>query len=100
VLLAAVGIPVVVVAVVTVALLVAGPGALDPDQVERDVAAEFEEREGVTLDLACPDDLPPESGGVYTCEGTTADGAAVAVEIRIADPEDDVDYVWEVIPAG
>jgi hypothetical protein len=86
--------------VVTFAVLVAGPGALDPSEVERDVAAEYEGREGVTLDLDCPDEMPPESGGVYTCEGTTADGQEVDVEVRIADPEDDVDYVWEVFPAG
>jgi hypothetical protein len=89
-----------VAAVVTFAVLVAGPGALDPDQVERDVAAEYEEREGVSLDLACPEDMPPESGGVYTCEGTTADGESVDVEVRIADPEDDVDYEWAVLPGG
>jgi hypothetical protein len=89
-----------VAAVVTFAVLVAGPGALDPDEVERDVAAEYQAREGVTLDLDCPEDMPPASGEVYSCRGTRADGDAVDIEVQIADPEADVDYEWVVVPAG
>jgi Domain of unknown function (DUF4333) len=68
--------------------------ALDTGEVERDVAADHEEREGVALDLDCPDDMPMESGGVFPCRGTTPAGEDVYVEIRIADPEDAVDYHW------
>jgi hypothetical protein len=98
-LLAAVGLPVVLVVAVFLLLRAVGPGDLDPASVERDVAAEFEERGGVTLDLTCPDDMPRESGGVFLCRGTTAEGERLVVEIQIADPADDVDYRWLDYPA-
>jgi hypothetical protein len=71
-----------------------GPGELDAAQVQRDVAAQYEAREGVALELSCPDEMPVESGGVFACRGTTAEGEDLYVEIPIADPQEDVDYHW------
>ncbi len=99
VLLAAVGIPVALVVAVVALVRAVGPGELDPAAVERDVAARFEEREGVALDLHCPDDMPRESGGVFLCRGSTAEGGRLVVEIQIADPTDDVAYHWLDYPA-
>jgi hypothetical protein len=76
-----------------------GPGALDPADVERDVTAQFEQREGVAPELRCPEEMPPESGGVFFCRGTTGDGERLVVEVQIADPEDDLDYRWLDYPA-
>ena len=70
------------------------PGELDAAQVQREVAAQYEAREGVALDLSCPDEMPVESGGVFACRGTTAQREDVYVEIQIADPEEDVAYHW------
>lgn len=99
VLLAAVGIPVVLV----VAVLALGwslqPGRLDPADVERDVAAQYETRAGVALELSCPEDMPRESGGVFLCRGTTGDGERLVVEVEIADPSDDAEYHWVDHPA-
>ena len=71
-----------------------GPGELAAAQVERDVAAQYEQREGVALDVRCAEDMPKESGGVFACDGTTAEGEDLYVEIQIADPGEDVDYHW------
>jgi hypothetical protein len=71
-----------------------GPGELDVAQVQRDVAAQYEAREGVALELSCPDEMPVESGGVFACRGTTAEDDDLYVEIQIADPGEDVDYHW------
>jgi hypothetical protein len=87
---------------VAIALAVAGAAALlvyvlsstilDRGAVERDVAAQFEEREGVALDLDCPKRMFVEPGRDYECEGTTADGEEV--EIRITITDEDGAYTW------
>jgi hypothetical protein len=71
-----------------------GPGELDAAQVERDVAAQYEQREGVAIDVRCEEDMPKESGGVFACDGTTSEGEDLYIEIQIADPGEDVDYHW------
>ena len=95
----------VVAGIVLLVLLIAGGTALalglrstvlDPAAVERDVAAQFEDVEGVAVALTCPDDMEVASGEVYTCSGTTADGEEVTIEIRIADSLDGA-YTWVVV---
>ncbi len=71
---------------------------LDPSRVERDVAALFEERYQIALDLSCPDDMKVASGEVYRCSGSTPQGEQVEIEIRIDDSLDGT-YTWgEVQP--
>jgi hypothetical protein len=65
---------------------------LDPAAVERAVAQQFEEREGVALDLECGDRMVVRPGADYECEGTTADGEEVEITITITD--DDGAYTW------
>ena len=72
-----------------------GPMTLDPAAVERDVAAQFEEGQGVALELSCPDDMEVASGEVYHCTGTTSAGEEVVIEIQIADSLDGA-YTWVV----
>jgi hypothetical protein len=69
-----------------------GRTVLDRAAVERDVAAQFEEREGVAIDLSCDDDMQVDRGATYECAGTTADGEDVTLQIRI-DAEDG-SYTW------
>jgi hypothetical protein len=71
-------------------------GDLDGGTVERDVAAEFEERDGVGLELDCPEDMPVASGEVHLCHGTTSDGAQVTVGIQISDDLDGSYEWWDV----
>jgi hypothetical protein len=71
---------------------------LNPSRVERDVAALFEERHQIELDLSCPDDMKVVSGEVYRCSGSTPQGEQVEIEIRIDDSLDGT-YSWvEVQP--
>jgi hypothetical protein len=65
---------------------------LDRAAVERDVAAQFEEREGVGLDLACDERMIVRPGADYECEGTTADGEDVEILISVTD--DEGSYTW------
>ncbi|SDL81315.1 protein of unknown function [Geodermatophilus siccatus] len=69
---------------------------LDPERVEADVAAQFEEREGVAIDLTCDDEMQVEQGSDYECTGTTADGEEVTLRIVIID-ETDASYTWEEV---
>jgi Domain of unknown function (DUF4333) len=80
--------------VVMVLVMTLGSTVLDPAAVERDVAVQFEELEGVGIDLDCPTDMRVESGAEYTCTGTTAEGEEVVLAIRITDPPDDAEYTW------
>jgi hypothetical protein len=92
------------IAAVTAGLLVLIAGAvvlalslsstvLDRSAVERDVAAQFEEREGVAIDLDCAEEMKVESGATYACTGTTADGEDVTLRVAITD-EDTAAYEW------
>jgi Domain of unknown function (DUF4333) len=69
-----------------------GATRLDPDAVQRDVAAQFEQREGVALDLSCDQTMTVTDGAVYECDGTTADDDPVTITITL-DGEDG-DYTW------
>jgi hypothetical protein len=66
---------------------------LDPAAVERDVAAQFQDREAVPIDLSCPADMKVEQGATYECSGTTEDGEDVTLVIEITD-EDSAAYTW------
>lgn len=74
------------------------PRGLDPAAVEREVAAEYEERTGVAVEVRCPEEMPENSGEVQPCEGARPDGEVVYIEIQIADPGEDVDYHWWTPP--
>jgi hypothetical protein len=86
--------------VVMVLVMTLGPTVLDRAAVERDVAVQFEELEGVAVDLDCPAEMRVESGGEYTCTGTTAEGEEVVLAIRITDPPDDAEYTWTEVRDG
>jgi uncharacterized protein DUF4333 len=73
-----------------------GDTLLDRGAVERDVAAQFEEREGVAVELDCPEEMTVESDAVYRCTGTTADGEDVTLEVRITEVVT-ASYTWEEV---
>ncbi|MGY1857316.1 DUF4333 domain-containing protein [Modestobacter sp. SYSU DS0290] len=77
-----------------VVLLTPGFGStrLDPDAVERDVAAQYEELRGVPLELRCEEPMPVAEGGTYECAGTTAEGDPVTVTIQVTGA--DGAYTW------
>jgi hypothetical protein len=66
---------------------------LDRAAVERDVAVQFEEREGVAVDLSCEEEMTVDPGATYECTGTTADDEDLTLQIRIED-EDSAAYTW------
>jgi hypothetical protein len=66
---------------------------LDAASAERDVAAQFQDREGVAIELACPDDMAVRKGATYTCTGTTADGESVTLRLAITDAKTAA-YTW------
>ena len=66
--------------------------ALRNSAVERDVAALFEERHRVAIDLECDERMIVRPGADYECEGTTADGEDVELLITITD--DQGNYTW------
>jgi hypothetical protein len=70
-----------------------GPTVLNRSGVERDVAAQFEEREGVAIDLTCDKQMRVEKGQTYQCTGVTADGEEVTLEITVTD-ENFAEYTW------
>jgi hypothetical protein len=89
----ATGVALLVIAGFVVVVLFLRSTELDPAAVERDVAGQFHEREGVPVELDCPDDMDVEAGASYECTGTTADGESVTLRIAITD-EDPAAYTW------
>jgi hypothetical protein len=81
---------------VTLAMVLAnvmGPTVLNRAAVERDVAEQFEQREGVAIDLTCDEEMRVETGESYPCTGVTADGEEVELQITITD-ENFAEYTW------
>ncbi|WP_324277745.1 DUF4333 domain-containing protein [Blastococcus brunescens] len=66
---------------------------LDRNAVQQDVGSQFEEREGVAVDLECAQEMEVASGATYECTGTTADGEDVTLQIAITD-EATAAYTW------
>lgn len=60
-----------------------GRTVLDRGAVQRDVAGQFQQREGVAVALDCPTDMPLVAGRTYRCAGTTATGEPVTVRIVV-----------------
>jgi hypothetical protein len=87
------GVALLVVAAVAVLVMTLQSTVLDAASAERDVAAQFEQREGVSIDLDCPSDMKVEAGASYTCTGTTADGESVTLRLSITDPRTAA-YTW------
>ena len=87
------GVTLLVVAAVVVLVMTLQSTVLDAASAERDVAAQFEQREGVSIDLDCPGDMKVEAGASYTCTGRTADGESVTLRLSITDPRTAA-YTW------
>jgi hypothetical protein len=87
------GLALLLIAGVVVALVAMQSTVLDPEAVERDVAAQFEQREGVAIDLMCGEEMAVDEGDSYRCSGITADGEEVTLQITITD-EETAAYTW------
>jgi hypothetical protein len=66
---------------------------LNRSAVQRDVAQQFEQHEGVAIQLSCDRNMKLVQGATYACSGTTADGENVKLQIRITDA-DKAEYTW------
>ena len=94
--MAGIVVPLVLLLVAVVLARLFADTVLDPERVEADVAAQFQEREGVAITLTCDDEMQVEQGADYRCTGTTADGEEVTLRIVITD-EDTAAYTWEEV---
>jgi hypothetical protein len=65
---------------------------LDRSSVEEAVSAQFEQREGVALDLVCDRVMLLEPDARYPCAGVTADGEEVEIEVTVTDASGA--YTW------
>jgi hypothetical protein len=84
---------VVVVAVAVAVSLAVRTRVLDRSAVERDVAAQFQEHEGVAIRLSCADSMALTTGATYRCQGSTAEGEKVTLLIRVTDATK-ARYTW------
>jgi hypothetical protein len=87
------GIVLLVIVGVVVLVMSLQSAVLDPAAVERDVAAQFQEREGVAVELTCADTMAVRANATYTCSGTTVDGELITLHIAITDVESAA-YRW------
>ena len=94
--MAGIVVPAVLLLVAVVLARVFADTVLDTGRVEDDVAAQFEQVEGVAIDLSCDDEMQVEQGAEYECTGTTADGEEVTLRILITD-EATAAYTWDEV---
>jgi uncharacterized membrane protein len=87
------GVALLVIAGAVVLVLSLRSTVLDAASAEHDVAAQFEQREGVAIDLTCPKDMKVTTGATYTCTGKTADGESVTIKLAITDAKTGA-YTW------
>ncbi len=66
---------------------------LDPAAVQRDVAAQFQDQEGVGIELTCPTDMEVQVSSTYECTGTTEDSEDVTLVIEVTD--ENGNYTWQ-----
>jgi hypothetical protein len=86
----------VVAAGVTAVVLLTGAGGtrvLSTAAVQRDVARQFQQVQGVPVTLACANRMPLVTGATYTCTGVTDEGEQVTITIRITDAKA-ATYTW------
>ena len=86
---------VVVAAGVTALLLARGGGdrVLSRSAVERDVARQFQQNQGVAVTLTCKDTMTLVDGATYHCTGLTGGGEQVRITIRVTDAKA-ATYTW------
>ena len=72
-----------------------GPTLLDHEQVESDVAEQFEERYDVGVDVDCPRGMRVSEGRDYECAAETDDNEDLILVVTITD-EDPAAYTWDV----
>jgi hypothetical protein len=58
---------------------------LDRSAVEESVSAQFEDREGVAVELVCDPQMHVRSDARYRCAGVTADGESLEIELTPTD---------------
>lgn len=87
------GVVLIVIAAAVVLAMRLQPTVLDAASAERDVAAQFEQREGVAIHLDCPDDMEVRAGATYTCTGKTAAGEPVTLKLAITNAKTAA-YTW------
>jgi hypothetical protein len=83
----------VVAGIVVLLFVLLSSTVLDHGAVERDVAQQFQQREGVGVQLSCPDDMEVDKGATYECTGTTERDEQVTIQITITG-EDPATYEW------
>ena len=86
---------VVVIAAAIILPIVLGRDVLDRSRAEEDIAAQFEETFGVSVDVTCDDEMVVQNGATYECTGQTEDGEDVTLQVAITDA-DSAAYTWDV----
>lgn len=66
------------------------PVGLNPAALEAQVAREFREQEGATVDVDCPTGVAAEEGNVFSCRATAPNGDTVQIEVTQQDDSGNV----------
>ena len=88
------------VAVLAATLVLSGCSrVVDTDELEAQISSELQRQAGVTpTSVDCPDDVPAEAGGTFTCTATADDGSTATIEVVQQDDEGNLN--WEVVSSG
>lgn len=70
---------------------------LEGGDIEREVAAEVDDQQGVEVEVSCPDDIEAEDGGTFTCTATDPEGTEWDVNVVQQDAEGNVEWTMDVL---
>jgi hypothetical protein len=86
---------VVIVGGVVLALTVFGKKTFNADALNRDIASQYHDKFGETIQVTCPSGQRVTKGASFTCEGKKANGESGKIEIKITSA--DGDYTWKPV---
>ncbi|MEO8323167.1 MAG: DUF4333 domain-containing protein, partial [Actinomycetota bacterium] len=84
-------------AVVVAVLLPACSKTLEGGDIEKQVAGDVKDQNGVDVEVVCPDDIEAKEGGAFTCTATDDQGQEVPIDVEQTDAEGNVTWQMDIL---
>ncbi len=72
-----------------------GKKTFNADALNRDIASQFHDKFGQTIQVTCPTGQQVTKGATFTCDGKVTGGESGKIEVTVTSA--DGDYTWKPI---
>jgi Domain of unknown function (DUF4333) len=77
----------------------ASVGSVDTQKAQTEIAKGIQEQTGATgVQVKCPDDVPLQQGGTFTCTATASNGESATVSVTQTDDQGGIS--WKLQPSA